>query len=198
MIRDLIEPFEITDEQLAKHPNEVGPLRYLYSGLEYLYEMVKRAEREYWDRIIRETKPQDAGDPVLQESVHPGVRICAFHWYATTACNFVKTIGWFREREHPGAPTVEAYVKAVLPEVKLWRDKVSAHFAFHTPRSKDTPADVFASIIPPTAFHNGRFVAGAYQATITRKGQTSTSQLLPWSLTEVQEKLRARYGIPTV
>lgn len=194
MIRDQIEDFEVTDEILRKHSNETGAINYLFAGLEFLYEMVKRAEREAPEPFA-EIEELAASRVQCVTEVPPGVRICAFHWYATTACNLVKMIGWLHQRQDSSAASPADYLGKVLPEVEPWRNKVSAHFALHTPqRGRDTPADEFASLIPPTAQVNGRFVAGAYHVVVTRSSKASRSQLRPWSLTQVHEQLRARYG----
>jgi hypothetical protein len=194
MIRDHIEGFEITDDTLQRRSNEAGALNYLFTGMGFLYDLVRQAELEARQQFIDVTASAETRLPSVAP-VHPGVRICAFHWYATSACNFVKTIAWIHQRQDSSAPSPADYLEKVVPEVKSWRDKVSAHFAFHTPHRNDTPADGLASVIPPTAQINGRFVAGAYCVTVTRAGQRSNSQLRPWSLTEVHERLCTRYGI---
>lgn len=186
MLRDQVEGFELKDDILRKHSNEANAIGYLFYGLEYLYSIVKQAEP---------AGSHATGGTPDATTASPAVRVCSFHWYATTACNLVKTIGWIHQRQDANAPEPEAYLETVLPAVKAWRNKVSAHFAFHTPHKSDTPADEFASIIPPTALVNGRYIAGAFTVQIRRQGQVSQSKLKPWSVTQVHEQLRSRYGI---
>jgi hypothetical protein len=183
MFRDTVEGFELTDQTRLKYSMEFGAIVYLSAGLEHLY------------RMVRDHEVRKLGKPI-SNIVHPGVRLCAFHWYAVTACNLVKLIGWLRHQQDPAADSSKAYLEKVLPAVLPWRNKVAAHFAIHTPHG-DPLADLRACLIPPTARVNGRYTAGSWTVSITKAGKTSSSQLLPWSLTLVHEGLRKRYGLET-
>jgi len=197
MIRDQVEGFEITDVTLGKNSNEAGTLTYLFEGLEFLYQMMKTSESEAIQQFCNAFASPEAPEETDNETMaaSPSVRVCAFHWYATSACNFIKMIGWLHQRQDPAAMSPDAYLAKVLPEVEPWRNKVAAHFARHTPHRKDTPADEIASLIPPTALMNGRYMAGAYRVAVRRSNQTSASRLEPWSLTQVHEHLRLRFGL---
>jgi len=113
----------------------------LFAGLEFLYRTVKQAETEARQRLMDMDQLPEPGRAPAPSSVPAAVRVCAFHWYATTACNLIKMIGWIRRQENPQGATPAEYAEKVLSAVRLWRDKVAAYFAVHTPYSKDTPAD---------------------------------------------------------
>lgn len=195
-LTDHVIGFEVTSETLRRHPNEVNLLGRLMAGLDYLYQKVSEAETA--GSLFANEEAEAAPDPLP-----PGVRSCAFHWYATTVCDFVKMVGWLHKQQNPGADQPDDYLKAVVPALELWRNKVAAHSAVHTPHRKDTPADLLASLLPPTSWarcpedSRGRLYAGALAVTMTRAGKTSTSQLQQWSLTKTHEELRERYGLRT-
>jgi hypothetical protein len=194
MLRDHFENFELTDGILKQHPLEADAINYLFDGLQHLYESVKEHERDE-NRPLNErmAEAQKSGKVLRLPGHVPTVIVCAFHWYATTACNWVNMIGWICKCHYPSAKEPKKYVMNVIPSVKRWRDKVSAHFCVHSPRRDDTPADIFASLIPPTTILGGKLVASAY--TIKNDGR-GESQLPPWSLTEIHERLCTRYGMP--
>jgi hypothetical protein len=77
-----------------------------------------------------------------------------FHWYAVSACNFVKTVGPIAYRQIiPVGPS--SVCREGDPEVLAFRDKVAAHFAWATRNSKDNEAERLASILPPLSFVRG-------------------------------------------
>jgi len=117
---------------------------------------------------------------------------CAFHWYSVTACNYVRLVGWLVN----GGDTAKAteYLKHVLPEVYVWRNKVGAHFARTFPRGKDTPADLAKSVMFPISFDDDAFYAGSLVLVMTSKGQRSSSRKdMRWSLTHTHQQLSTRY-----
>jgi hypothetical protein len=194
MLRDSVAGFELTDEVLHRYPNEMGAINYLQVGLDFLYQQVEKAEAPIREKLKDFERVCWIGNPPWMKGLPRELLTCAFHWYATSACNLVKMIGWVRKEEDPDAPVPEDYLKAVLPEVFVWRNKVAAHFARHTPK-KDTMAEQEASVFPPLGFENDAFYASLMTFGTTREGVTSTSEAIrPWSLTKVHLGLRARYG----
>lgn len=194
-VTDHVLGLEVTNETLQRHHNEVNLLNRLLAGLEYIYEKVKEVE------AIGPRRFADPDANLPPPPLPPGVQSCAFHWYATTACDMVKMIGWLHQQQTPGADDPDDYLQKVIPAVEPWRNKVGAHSAVHTPHRKDTAADLLACLGPPTTWikerddTSSRLYAGAYAATITRAGKTSTSRLQQWSLTKTHEALRDRYGL---
>jgi hypothetical protein len=119
---------------------------------------------------------------------------CAFHWYAVSACQYVRTVRAISYRHDPRRPIPPEYVNAVLPEVLAFRDKVAAHFAFSTQNSRDNDAERLASVLPPLTFVDDSFHVGAFTVSIRNAGKASTSDTMqPWSICKVHEQLRRRY-----
>ena len=89
------------------------------------------------------------------------------------------------------------YLDRLLPEVRLWRNKIGAHFTRSSPTTKDNEADQQLSVMNPIEYHSGSFHAGsAVFAIFSSSGVNAISnskQSMMWSLTETHEKLTARY-----
>src|SRR5262245_22935319 len=115
MLKDNVANFELTDETLSRHANEVSAINMLLEGLHFLYMMVRYPESRYFSR----DEPADAA-PIA-------VRCCAFHWYSVTACNAIKLIGWLHKQQDATAIEPNEYVEAVVPAVYRWRNKVAGH-----------------------------------------------------------------------
>jgi hypothetical protein len=131
--------------------------------------------------------------PAFQH-VPQGLLTCAFHWYAISACQYVRTVGAIAWRHDSARPKPPDYAKAVIPEVIAFRDKVAAHFAWCTANKKDNPAERFASIIPPLGFQHDSFHVGVWAIHLRQGGQVNNSTgIQPWSLCKVHERLRQRY-----
>ncbi|HZT09041.1 MAG TPA: hypothetical protein VFC51_18625 [Chloroflexota bacterium] len=120
--------------------------------------------------------------------VPTGLIVSACHWYAVSACNYVRLVGWLGTTENP--KLAGEYVKRVMPEVHLWRNKVAAHFARTSPRKEDTVADLISSVMLPISFDDDRYFVGSL--TFATQG-SSAHQGMRWSLTETHEALRERY-----
>lgn len=86
--------------------------------MRHLYNEVRKAEQELHSFL--------AGTLNEEAALSPAVRICAFHWYATTACNWVKMIAWIRQQHDIKAPTPDTYLTTIMPAVEIWRNKVSS------------------------------------------------------------------------
>ena len=116
MIRDHIEDFELSDEFLKEHLNETNSLQALAVGLDYLYRQVKRIEDTLNAGIGPNVKAMFMGNIHVPQQAQQLV-VCAFHWYAVSVCNCVRLVAWLRRQRESTAPTPDAYVKAVLPDV---------------------------------------------------------------------------------
>ena len=118
---------------------------------------------------------------------------CCFHWYAVALCNYAELVGCIGQELDKSRPPPRKYVKDVVPVVLAYRNKVAAHIS-RARRRKSNAAERFASLIPPSAFINGRYVAGAYNVRTRTSGTVSDSRAIsPWSLTETHERLADRY-----
>ena len=196
MILDHIEPIELSDDDIRKFFNEMRSLRYLSVGLDYLYRQVAKIEGHVRSPIDPSVVTFSMGnDP--NAHIPRDVRdlvAASFHWYAVSACNYIRMVGWIWKQVNPKAPGPLKYVEAVAHDLKTWRDKVGAHFAKHAGSYHDNDAEREASVIYAVAFLDDSFVAPPMTVRLRRSGKATSSQALrPWRLTKVHEELRKRY-----
>ncbi len=191
MIIDYIDKLELPDDKAKTWFNELHSLDYLAMGLRFLYEQVQRVEAEVIKKVPKGKRVSMFGNAQEMQGINQGLVACAFHWYAVSVCNYVRMIGWLAY----GQNTSKAldYLKSVIPAVKIWRDKVGAHFAIIDPRD-DNPADLANSVIFPVSFDSDAFYAGSWTLTLGIGGKSHTSrQDMRWSLTHVHCALTPRY-----
>ena len=194
---DHVDGLDLDEPQVEIRGNELRSLAYLHAGLSYLYGQVSRAEDQVRQRLPADKRFSLYGNAPELADINQGLLACAFHWYAVTACNYVRMVGWLAPDSQPSEAL--AYVKRVIPQVYEWRNKVGAHFALVDPNKEDTAADLAASVMFPIAFDDDAFWTGIFQLTVRQGGQTSTSrQDMRWSLTHTHDELISRYwpGIP--
>jgi len=191
VIIDHINRLELPDSEAKKYHNELRSLDYLAKGLKFLYVQVQKVEAEVAKRVGKNEQVFIFGNAPQLKVIPQDLVACAFHWYAVTVCNYVKIVGWLA---NSGGPTeAKKYMKLVLAQVYLWRHKVGAHFARHSPKG-DTPADIAMSVIFPVSFDDGAFYAGSLTLTMSTGGKSSTSRRdMRWSLTYTHSNLIPRY-----
>ena len=193
MIIDYIDNLELQSDEVEQYFNELRSLQYLSNGLSFLNDQVQGIEAIVNGRLDNDQVFEIHGNAPQLSGVPQELIACAFHWYSVTVCNYVRLVGWLVS----GGNTAESreYLKRVLPEVYLWRNKVGAHFARIDPKEKvDPPADLAMSVMFPVSFYDDAFYANRLRLTITSKGQTSASrQDMSWSLTHTHEQLSSRY-----
>ncbi len=188
---DLVESLALSTAEVEAHFNELQSLDYLAQGLEALYRQTTRVE----EHVLRQLPPGRqaflfCNAPALA-GVPMGLIACAFHWYAVSACNYVRLVGWLANAGD--TKKASAYVKGVLPAVSLWRNKVGAHFARIDPRG-DTPADLAASVLFPVGFFDDAFYVGLLRLRVVQGGQATASRGdMGWSLTHTHRDLCRRY-----
>ena len=122
-----------------------------FEGLDYLYRQVDGIESAVRARIDPSAQAFSLGNDPMMGGVPLGFVTRCFHWDATSACNFVRTIGWIRKQSDLTAPDPRAYVRAVMPEAHRWRNKVAAPFARHR------PAELEASVLASIGFDDDTF-----------------------------------------
>ena len=197
IILDHADDLELPHEIAAGRFNELRSLEYLAQGLWFLYVQVKNMEDEVTKRLDKNRRCFLYGNAPELSGVPMGLVACAFHWYATSACNYVRLVGWLVS----GGDSAHAirYVSRVIPEVKIWRDKVGAHFARVNPSKQDCPADLAFSVMFPVGFEDDAFYAASLQLGMGQGGQISTSRGdMRWSLTHTHLDLSNRYWPATV
>ena len=193
MIIDHIDNLELQDDEVEQYFNELRSLQHLSTGLSFLNDQVQRIEALVSGRLDNDLVFEIHGNAPQLDGIPQELVACAFHWYSVTACNYVRLVGWLAS----GGDTSESreYLKRVLPEVYVWRNKIGAHFARIDPREKeDTPADLAMSVMFPISFYDDAFFANRLMLTIVSKGQASSSrQDMSWSLTHTHKRLSSRY-----
>ncbi len=86
------------------------------------------------------------------------------------------------------------YLNSIVPEVKVYRDKVAAHFAWLTKNDHDNEAERLASIIPQVSFTEDSFHVGALNISMASGGKMTTSKgIKPWSIVKIHKRLQERY-----
>lgn len=195
-VLDHIENIIVPGDVFQEPYNEYYVLICLHSGLEFLYH-----QAAHFDEVVKQqVNPQDklkfmgSGNLPAFNQIPKTLLICAFHWYAISACQYVRIVGAIAYRQDKSRLFPPKYVKNVIPEVLAFRDKVAAHFSWSTQHSKDNDAERLASILPPLSFINDSFHVGALTVALQKSGKGSTSEeIKPWSICKVHQQLRRRY-----
>jgi hypothetical protein len=198
-VLDHIDNIAVPGNIFAEPANEYWALVWLRDGMEFLYHQVHRC-----DEVARQ-QVNPGGNCVFACSgsapVFPNVPrtlvTSAFHWYTISACQYVGTVGAIAHRQDKSRPSWRDYVKAVIPEVFAFRNKVAAHFAWCIGDNRDNPAERFASISPSLIFAEDCFHISGYTVQLRQAGKVSGSAAIPpWSLSKVHERLRHPLEIP--
>ena len=190
---DYIDKIIVDGNPFTEPTNEYYALLCLRSGLDFLYHQAKKCDQIALQKL--DPKKQYGGyvEGLLPE---PTMRLiaCAFQWYSVSACQYVKTVGVISYRQDLIRQTPDEYVDKIIPEVKVFRDKVGAHYSWGTKHKEDNEAERLASIIPPVAWFKDSFQVQVFTVNIVRSGKRSTSKdMKPWSITEIHQRLRERY-----
>ncbi len=194
MFIDYIDRLQLSEEDEKKDFNELNSLSYLASGLWFLYDQILKIETQIGERTPKNKRVFHFGNSPDLEGIPQELVACAFHWYAVTVCNYVKMVGWLVNDGDSKKAT--DYLKRVIPPVKLWRDKVGAHFARHSPKGENA-ADLAMSVMFPISFDDDAFYTGSLTLKINRAGKQSTSQQdMRWSLTHTHRDLIPRFWPP--
>lgn len=200
-VLDHLERVELDEEATTRFAFELEAIRYLREGLDFLALGVNRVEHELRERIdpAKEATTLSYGkDPDLA-GVPYGVVASSFHWYAVSACNMVRLVGWVARELDDGRPSPRQYMETVMPRISAFRDKIAAHFAGTLNHSYDTPAERTLSTLPPVVFTKGYFVATPFvlvRAEADTLESSATSAMEPWSLTVAHAELGRRYWEP--
>ena len=194
MLIDHIDKLELSENQSDLYYNDLGALGRLYTGLDYLYHQIRSFEGEVAARL-GPGEHHIAGNHPAFEGIPMSFIACSYHWYSVTACNYVRLVGWMTHQEN--SKKALEYVKHVIPEVYLWRNKVGAHFTRSQPMKEDNVADQQLSVMNPVDYHSGSFHAGsavfAIMSTSEVKEVSNSKQSMMWSLTETHKMLASRY-----
>src|SRR5262249_48641402 len=151
---DYIDGISVPGDVFSEAPNEYGALLYLRAGLIFLARQASKC-----DQLARERLNPTGTAEVLSFGNSPrlrdiplGLLSCCFHWYAVSACQYVRTVGAIAYQLDPTRPRPRAYVERVIPEVLSFRNKVAAHFAWTSTDERDNEAERAMSVIPAVTF----------------------------------------------
>ncbi len=212
MILDHVDGLDIPDELVSRFGNEFLSLKHLSQGLDLLCHAVKkledRAQKQVEDGSVLESMPEEVragfrgkdvkyssfgNDPAFKW-VPLGLLYCYFQWYAVSACNYVRLVGWLLRQADASRPDPTDYVKAVISDTKRFRDKIAAHFVRADDKEK-SQANRTASVMYQVGYTDGRFRTPIWHVSLKAQGEVSRSSVGdPWSLTEVHELIRNRYS----
>jgi hypothetical protein len=195
-VLDHIDNIVVPGNVFAEPANEYWALAWLHQGMEVLYQQVRHCD----ETVRQQVNPHGnvrivcSGNFPGLPPVPQGLLTCAFHWYAISACQYVRTVGAIAYRQDNARPLPQDYAKTVIPEIVAFRDKVAAHFAWCTANKRDNAAERLASILPSLTFAGDCFQIGGYTVHLRQGGKASSStKIQPWSLSKVHERLRQRY-----
>lgn len=129
---------------------------------------------------------------------------CAFNWFSVTLVNYLRLVALVDLMNQRGWKSNDLtdpinrgeikkwcgdFVKDAIPEIYLWRNKVSAHFAVTDPFHGDNLGTLEQSIMNPVSYHSPYFYVGEMKWNTSG----SQSQLSSWALTKTYEDLKSRF-----
>ncbi|MFC1551542.1 hypothetical protein ACFL6P_03140 [Candidatus Latescibacterota bacterium] len=200
-ILDHIDNIIVPGEVFNAPANEYWALVCLRRGLFSIYGSVLSMEKTVIDQL-NSKKMKGAflyGNSPEFKDIPLDILTCFYHWYAVSACQYVRTIGAIGYLHDNTRCLPPEYVKSVVPEVLTFRDKVAAHFAWTTKHSQDNEAERIASIIPQVSFNEDAFFVGMMTMRMSTNGKSSDSSgIKPWSITKTHKKLCERYWPETL
>jgi hypothetical protein len=195
-ILDYIDNITVPGKVFYEPCNEFWALKFLHDGMEFLYRKALFCDKAIKQQVNPEGNIRVSGGGNLPwfNQIPIPLLTCAFHWYAISACQYVKTVGAIACKLDPNRPHPGEYAKNIIPDVVAFRDKCAAHFAWSTKNKHDNNAERLASILPPLTFTDDSFFVGGLTVVVRHRGKASNSETIkPWSLCRVHEKLRKRY-----
>lgn len=195
-ILDHVDNLQVPGRVFEQPVNEYWALVCLRSGLDFLYR-----QAAYCDKAATELLEAPPGtcidvfgnDPAFAALPMP-LLTSVFHWYAVSACQYVRTVGTIVWRLDPGRKKPDEYLASVIPDVLMFRNKIAAHFSWTMNHSRDNDAERAYSVMPPLSFVRGSFRVGALSLFMRRGNEAaSTASITPWSICETHSELRKRY-----
>jgi hypothetical protein len=209
---DYTDNIVVPGEVFREPSNEYWALMCLWQGMEYLNDQVLKCEQVAKEAIEsgREKIFSFQDMPIKVEGLMSFGRLpeplqgaptmlvtMAFHWYAISACQFVRLVGAIAKRFDDSRPLPKDYAESVIPEILEFRNKVAAHFAWSSRNKDDNDAERLASVLPPLGYNFGRLCVGSMTVALRQGGKSSNSGAIKeWSLSKAHERLIKRYLPP--
>ncbi len=129
---------------------------------------------------------------------------CYFQWFVLSVTNYLRIVGlidifnsqgWCIEKLHDKSikrtikKHCDKYVKEVVPDLLIWRNKVGAHYAATYPYEDDNIGTLAFSLINPVTYNKPYFEVGRLIYTL---GNNKVNFPI-WRLTETYENLSTRF-----
>jgi hypothetical protein len=76
-----------------------------------------------------------------------------------------------------------------IPNIKIFRDKVAAHYAGSIYNQDDSNVDRKLSVFNQLSYCNGKFCIGGYIMSVNDENQTEKAFIPSWSLTEEHKNI---------
>ncbi len=195
-ILDCIDNIVVPGLVFENPANEYYALVCLRDGMNLLYRNAKCCDDAIRSRVNPKGNLRYMGMGNLPEfqDINRPLLTCFFHWYAISACNYVRTIGRIAYLNDNTCPKPQTYARKIIPDVLAFRNKVAAHFAWTTKHKQDNDAERMMSVLPQLTFNNDSFHVGSISLSLKKDGKVSKSDTVtPWSICKVHEKLQERY-----
>lgn len=215
VIIDKIENIEI---DLDNPPiDNIHALDYLKEGIFFLAKQVKATEDLFLGPKIRPVQEYEKdifpGQEFITEQEVLGMDFtgkysfitCIFHWFAISVVNYARVIALidYLQRNNLRLENIiekddkekisnycKEYVKKVVPEIEIFRNKIAAHFSATDPYNVDNFVDLELSLMSTLTTYEGNFEINGIA--FNRNG-TQNNQLPIWSVTQEFEKLKTRF-----
>lgn len=191
---DHIDRITVPGNPFAEPANEYYALLCLRTGLEFLYRQAEKCDQIALKQLDPNKEFCSLGNSPLLTGIPYPLLTCAFHWCSVSACQYVRIVGTIAYLQDNSRLKPLEYVDSVIPEVKAYRDKVGAHYAWSTKHNEDNDAERLASIIPQVAWCKDSFQVQVFTVSRVSSGKSSNSKVMqPWSITKIHQRLQERY-----
>lgn len=128
---------------------------------------------------------------------------CFYHWFTNSICNYLRLVAYLEgiskglkflsdnsnKTKKQRDEYYRDYLEKIIPDILIWRNKVTAHFAKTDSREDDNIATLEVSVMYPVIFIKPYSRVGALQW----HSKGSDSGLPEWSLTKIFEDLVPHY-----
>jgi hypothetical protein len=195
-VLDHVDNIIVPGKVFAPPVNEYWALVCLRDGMEFLYRQALRLEQVVKQRLNPAGNLHVFHMGNLRDCPDVPITLltCGFHWYAISACQYVRAVGAIAVQHDPSRPLPRVYAQQVIPEVVAFRDKVAAHLVGLTKNKRDNDAERLASLLPALTFEDDSWYVGGFTLALSGGDKAVTSQAIKrWSLCRVHEQLRKRY-----
>ena len=192
-VLDHIDNISIDDDFPIKN---MHALRYLYIGIYDIAFSVRNEELKVFNSYP---------DLILSGSIENWERLLnSFNWFSINLINYVRLIGFIdivnkegftqrdltKERGDIKAHC-KKYINKVIPDISIYRNKLSAHHALTDPYENDSIATLESSVLNSITYKKPYFETAGFS--LIGKEETEACEIKPWFLTKVFEDLTNRY-----